>query len=230
MNLPCEKPMEGVITIDGPAGSGKSTVSILLAKQLGFLYLDTGAMYRAVALQAKREGVGPEDGEALGDLCRNLELRFEEGEMGLRLYMEEEDISSAIRSPEMDMLSSTVSAVGEVREAMTELQRKMGSRGRVVAEGRDMGTVVFPNAIHKFFLTASTRVRAERRYRERIERGENVTLTEVEEALIKRDEQDSTRNIAPLRPAGDAIIIDTDTMNIEQVIQTIRDTVRIENL
>lgn len=230
MNLPSEKPMEGVITIDGPAGSGKSTVSILLAKQLGFLYLDTGAMYRAVALQAKREGVVPEDGEALGDLCRNLELHFEEGEMGLQLYLEAEDISSAIRSPEMDMLSSTVSAVREVREAMTGLQRKMGSRGPIVAEGRDMGTVVFPDAVHKFFLTASTRVRAERRYRERMDRGENVTLMEVEEGLIKRDEQDSTRNIAPLRPAGDAIIIDTDTMDIDQVIQIIHDAVRMKNL
>ena len=220
-----EEPMEGVITIDGPAGSGKSTVSILLARQLGFLYLDTGAMYRAVALQAKREGVAPEDGEALGDLCRNLELRFKEGEMGPLLYLGEEDISSAIRSPEMDMLASRVSAVGEVREAMTELQRKMGSKGRVIAEGRDMGTVVFPNAIHKFYLTASTRVRAERRYRERIERGETVSMAEVGEDLIKRDEQDSTRNIAPLRPAEDAIIIDTDTMNIDQVIQTIHDAV-----
>lgn len=221
-----EEPMEGVITIDGPAGSGKSTVSILLARQLGFLYLDTGAMYRAVALKAKREGVGPENGEDLGDLCRNLELRFEEGEKGSRLYLGDEDISSAIRSPEMDMLASSVSAVGEVREAMTELQRRMGSRGRVVAEGRDMGTVVFPDAAHKFFLTASTRVRAERRYRERIERGENVAMAGVEEDLIKRDEQDSTRNIAPLRPAEDAMIIDTDTMTVAQVIETIRNALK----
>jgi cytidylate kinase len=139
--------------------------------------------------------------------------------------LEDEDISAAIRSPEMDMLSSTVSAVGEVREAMTGLQRKMGGRGRIVAEGRDMGTVVFPNATHKFFLTASTRVRAERRYRERIERGENVTMAGVEEDLIRRDKQDSTRNIAPLRPAEDAMIIDTDAMDVEQVLETIRGAV-----
>jgi len=213
--------MGDVITIDGPAGSGKSTVSILVAKTLGFFYLDTGAMYRAVALEAKRRGVDPDDGEALEGLCRTLDLRFEEGEKGSRLYLGKEDVSLAIRSPEMDMLSSRISAIGEVRRAMTGLQRKMASLGGVVAEGRDMGTVVFPDAAHKFFLTASPGVRAQRRYRERIERGEKVSMAEVEKDLKKRDQQDSTRALAPLRPAEDALIIDTDGLSIEQVVHRI---------
>ena len=210
-----------MVTVDGPAGSGKSTVSILVAKKLGFLYLDTGAMYRAVALQAKRKGVDPDDGDALGALCRDLDLRFVEEEKGTVLYLGEEDISLAIRSPEMDMLSSRISAVAEVRRAMTGLQRKMASRGGVVAEGRDMGTIVFPDAAHKFYLTASPGVRAKRRYQERIERGENVSMAEVEKDLKKRDEQDSTRALAPLRPAEDALIIDTDTLSIGQIVHRI---------
>ena len=213
--------MLDVVTVDGPAGSGKSTVSILVAKKLGFLYLDTGAMYRAVALQAKRKGVDPDDGDALGALCRDLDLRFVEEEKGTVLYLGEEDISLAIRSPEMDMLSSRISAVAEVRRAMTGLQRKMASRGGVVAEGRDMGTIVFPDAAHKFYLTASPGVRAKRRYQERIERGENVSMAEVEKDLKKRDEQDSTRALAPLRPAEDALIIDTDTLSIGQIVHRI---------
>ena len=213
--------MPDVITVDGPAGSGKSTVSILVAKRLGFFYLDTGAMYRAVALQAKRKGVDPDDGDALGALCRDLDLRFVEEEKGTVLYLGEEDISLAIRSPEMDMLSSRISAVAEVRRAMTGLQRKMASRGGVVAEGRDMGTIVFPDAAHKFYLTASPGVRAKRRYQERIERGENVSMAEVEKDLKKRDEQDSTRALAPLRPAEDALIIDTDTLSIGQIVHRI---------
>lgn len=213
--------MLDVITVDGPAGSGKSTVSILVAKRLGFFYLDTGAMYRAVALQAKREGVDPDDGDALEALCKDLELRFVQGEKGAVLYLGEEDISLAIRTPEMDMLSSRISAIGEVRRAMTGLQRKMGSRGGVVAEGRDMGTVVFPDAAHKFYLTASAGVRAKRRYLERIARGETVSMAEVEKDLKKRDEQDSTRALAPLRPAEDALIIDTDGMPIARVVHRI---------
>jgi cytidylate kinase len=210
--------MKTVITIDGPAGSGKTTVSRLIAERLGYRYLDTGAMYRAVALKASREGVDFDDREALGRLCRCLDLEFckEDGEN--RVYLEGEDISEAIRSPEMDLLSSTVSALKEIREAMTDLQRKLGSEGCIVAEGRDMGTVVFPGATLKFFLTADPEVRAERRYRERIGRGETVLREAVEEDLLKRDEQDMTRPLAPLRPAADARMIDTSTLDPNQVM------------
>ncbi len=213
--------MNQIVTIDGPAGSGKSTVSRFLAKKIHFLYLDTGAMYRAVALQAHRMGVDFDDRNGLRRLCKDLDLNFLIDGDSHRLYLGKEDISSAIRSPEMDMLSSRVSAIREVRESMTELQREIGKKGRLVAEGRDMGTVVFPDAEHKFFLTASQGVRAKRRYEERISRSENVSREEVEIELRKRDDQDKTRAIAPLRSAKDAQIIDTTTLNPGQVVEEI---------
>ena len=213
--------MQNVITIDGPAGSGKSTISRLLAKKIGYLYLDTGAMYRAVALAAKREKIHLNDGKALGELCNSLDLRFMTDQAPPRLFLNGEDISAAIRSPEMDMASSEVSAVSEVRKAMTGLQRKMAKGMTLVAEGRDMGTVVFPDAKHKFYLTASLKIRTERRHKERLERGETVHRAFVESQLKKRDHQDETRPIAPLRPAEDAKIIDTTEMTPEQVIGTI---------
>lgn len=210
--------METVITIDGPAGGGKSTASRLLASRLGFIYLDTGAMYRAVALRARKEGVEPEDARGLERLCRKLDLHFETGGGGTRLFLGEEDVSLLIRSPEMDMLSSRISAIREVREAMTELQRRIARSGGWVAEGRDMGTVVFADADHKFFITASLEVRADRRYRERVGRGESVSRVEVEKEIKKRDEQDSGRAIAPLVPAKDATIIDTTGLDPAQVV------------
>lgn len=210
-----------IITIDGPSGAGKSSVSRLLAKKLGLVYLDTGAMYRAVALKVQRTGTDIKDGNVLKRLCANIDLAFDSDGDNPKIYMEGEDISAEIRSPEMDMLSSTVSAVKEVREAMTGLQRRIGNAAGLVAEGRDMGTVVFPDSPHKFFITASPSIRAERRYNERIARGENITREYVKNELIKRDEQDSKRLIAPLQPAKDAIIIDTSNLDIDQVINEI---------
>jgi cytidylate kinase len=214
-------PVNEIITIDGPVASGKSTVSRLLAKRLGLLYLDTGAMYRAVAFQAKRKGIDIGNNQELRGLCQNLDLRFQTAGEGTKLYLGEEDISLAIRTPEMDLLSSTISAIKEVREAMTGLQRKIGQKGGLVAEGRDMGTIVFPNAEYKFFITASTEVRAERRYKERINRSESVSLEEVEKELKIRDHQDETRPIAPLRRAKHAKIIDSTSLNPNQVIEKI---------
>jgi cytidylate kinase len=214
-----------IITIDGPAGSGKSTVSRLLATRLKVLYLDTGAMYRAVALQAKRKGVDLKDKEKISRLCRDLDLQFKTLDGATRLFVGAEDISAAIRSPEMDMLSSAISAIKEVREAMTLLQRKMAEQGGVVAEGRDMGTVVFPDADYKFFVNADPEVRAGRRYRERLERGEAVSRGEVEKELRKRDAQDMTRALAPLVPAKDAIIIDTTNLTVEEVVERMVKTI-----
>jgi cytidylate kinase len=208
-----------IITVDGPAGSGKSTVSRLIAARLKLLYLDTGAMYRAVALQAKREGADLNDRQKIGRLCRDLDLHFKTMDGVTRLFLGSEDISAAIRSPEMDMLSSAVSAVKEVREAMTVLQRKMAAQGGVVAEGRDMGTVVFPDADCKFFLDADPGTRAGRRYRERVERGEEVSREKVEKELRQRDDQDMGRALAPLVPAMDAIILDTTHRTVEQVVE-----------
>lgn len=210
-----------VIAIDGPAGSGKSTVSRLIAKRLGILYLDTGAMYRAAALQAKRTGIDFSDGAGLLRMCMGLDLCFIPDNGGQRILLGNKDISSDIRSPEMDMLSSRISAVREVREAMTLLQRRFAMTGALVAEGRDMGTVVFPDADYKFFVTASVSERARRRYLERCGRGESISIEKVEEDLKKRDAQDSERAIAPLRPAQDAEIIDTTGIKIEQVVEDI---------
>ncbi len=221
--------MAKIITVDGPAGSGKSTVSRLLAKRLKYLYLDTGAMYRAVALQAKRESVDLKDREKISRLCRDLDLHFKTVDGKTRIFLGSEDISAAIRSPEMDMLSSAISAIKEVRQAMTLLQRKMAGQGGVVAEGRDMGTVVFPDADCKFFVDADSGVRAGRRYRERLERGEAVSMGAVEKELRKRDDQDTTRALAPLVPAKDAVIMDTTNMTVEEVVEKMLKTVGTGN-
>ena len=210
--------MNTMITIDGPAGSGKSTVSRMIAKALQFFYLDTGAMYRAVALQAKREGVDYDDKEELKRICKNIDLNFWMDGIHNKLSIGNEDVSLAIRTPEMDMLSSRISAVKEVRDAMKALQRKLGRKGKVVAEGRDMGTVVFPEAAHKFFLTATQEIRAERRFKER---GEPISMAEVMKELKDRDNQDTHRDIAPLRPAEDAKVIDSTMLNQDEVAEII---------
>ncbi len=218
--------MSEIITIDGPGGSGKSTIARMMAKNLGFVYLDTGAMYRAVALAAMRNKIPFDQGALLGDLCSTMNLQFKHVEDASRLLLNNEDISLAIRSPEMDIASSAVSAVKEVRIAMTDLQRRLAQNINVVAEGRDMGTVVFPNAKNKFFLTARPEVRAQRRYLERKGRGEDITFEEVERLLKKRDRQDESRNLAPLKPAEDAVIIDSSDLDLEEVIQLMLDNVR----
>jgi len=215
-----------LITIDGPAGSGKSTISRRLAKELDLLYLDTGAMYRAVALQARRHGLDSAQGRLLREMCRELDLNFDRTADLPRIRIGKEDVSLAIRTPEMDMLSSKISMVREVREEMTELQRKIGAEGGVIAEGRDMGTVVFPGADLKIFLTASLEVRVDRRYRERADRGERVLRDRVRSELQQRDDQDRSRTLAPLKPAEDAEIIDTSTLNINQVVDHITKIIR----
>lgn len=178
-------------------------------------------MYRAVALAASRKRINPNNGKELGQMCRSLNLHFKTDNDPSRLFLDKEDISIAIRKNDMDMLSSTISTVKEVREAMTGLQRKMAKGLSLVAEGRDMGTVVFPRAKHKFFLTAVPEVRAKRRYRERVERGETISKGLVEEELKKRDKQDQTRSLAPLRPAQDATVIDSTKLTPDEVVEKI---------
>ena len=210
--------MKDIITIDGPAGSGKSTVARILAKKIGYTYLDTGAMYRAVALLLKEKKVSLDNKKELKKLCESINIKFLFNNDPPRIFLGSRNISEDIRTSEIDMLSSKVSTIKEVREAMKRLQRNMAKDLNLVAEGRDMGTVVFPNAKMKFFLKASFEVRAKRRYLERKMKGDKVLLDVIKEELRKRDIQDSSRAIAPLKPAEDAIIIDTTHMNPEEVV------------
>ncbi len=213
--------MNHVITIDGPTGSGKSTVSRLLAKRLHYPYLDTGAMYRVVALALKRAGIGLHDEAAISEICSELDIVFVPEGDATRIYLGKEDVTEAIREPDIDLLASDVSALEVVRSAMTNLQRKIGSQGPLVAEGRDMGTVVFPDAQHKFYVDASLEVRVDRRFQERQRRGESISREKVREDLIRRDDQDMNRSLAPLKPAEDATIIDTTELTLDQVVEKI---------
>jgi len=207
-----------LITIDGPAGAGKTTVSRALADRLGYRYIDTGALYRGVALAVKTEAINPQSDADLKQLCNELDLAFVVTQDGLRLISNGQDISDRIRTPEITMLASTVSARPVVREYLLDLQKNMGSEKAAVFEGRDMGTVVFPAADVKFFLDASTSKRAERRFDE-LKSKSSQTLDEVERDIQQRDQNDRTREVAPLKPARDAIIIDSTNLTIEQVVE-----------
>lgn len=206
-----------LITIDGPAGAGKTTVSRSLAKRLGYRYMDTGALYRAVALAVKQKGLSPQEDRSLEQLCTKLDLVFTRENDSFRLLSDGRDITNDIRTPEITMLASKISAMPVVRNALLDLQRKMGRGKRMVAEGRDMGTVVFPDADVKFFLDASLTARALRRYEEhKSMSGQN--LAEVMAEIKKRDENDRSRDIAPLVPAQDAIQIDSTNLAVDQVV------------
>lgn len=207
-----------LITIDGPAGAGKTSVSRALADRLGYRYIDTGALYRGVALAVKTQGINPQSDADLKQLCNRLELDFAIKDDGLHLISDGQDISDRIRSPEITMLASAVSARPVVREFLLDLQRDMGNEKAAVFEGRDMGTVVFPAADVKFFLDASTRKRAKRRFDE-LKSKISQTLDEVERDIQQRDQNDSTRKVAPLKPARDAIIIDSTDLTVAQVVE-----------
>jgi cytidylate kinase len=209
---------DNIVTIDGPTGSGKSTAGKLLAGRIGFTYLDTGAMYRVVALETRRSGIDPDDCAALSRLCATIRISFKDGS-GTRVYSGDEDVSDAIRTQQISMLASRVSAVKCVREEMVRLQRDCGRQGRIVVDGRDAGTVIFPCARFKFYLDADAEVRSRRRYKELIEKEQEVEYSIVHQELMKRDRDDSSRALAPLKPAPDAVIIDTTGMTVEEVVQ-----------
>jgi cytidylate kinase len=220
-----------VVAIDGPAGAGKSTVTKRVADELGYLLVDTGALYRVVALAAKRAGISWDDAEAMGSFAYGLvnERAVELGNQnssGFSVKLRGEDVSLAIREPDVSQGASKVSAVPEVRDALLDMQRHAGAAGGVVLEGRDIGTVVFPNAQAKFFLTASVDVRARRRFDELLSRGGAPELAEVKREVAERDLRDSTRPIAPLKQASDARIIDSSVLSIDQVVARIVQRVR----
>ena len=220
-----------IIAIDGPAGAGKSTVARRLADALSFVLVDTGAMYRAVALAAQRAGVAWTDGRALGELARALVARralsFDrDPRLGVRVRLDRADVTDAIRTPDVGMGASTVSAHPQVREALLEMQRQAGRAGGVVLEGRDIGTVVFPDADVKFFLTARAEVRARRRFEELAARGSTASFEETLDDVRKRDEQDTTRAVAPLRQAPDATRVDSSNASVDDIVRRMTEQVR----
>ena len=216
-----------VIAIDGPAGSGKSTMARRVADALGYVYIDTGAMYRAVALEVVRRGMSLEDEDEIVELANDLDMQFRRDESGdLRLIVDGEDVSDEIRLPEVGNLSSPVSAIPGVRQRLVELQRAMGAEGGVVMEGRDIQTVVFPQADVKIFLIASEDERARRRHHELQEKGLNTTFAEVKRAIVERDERDTARDVAPLLKAPDGVELDSDGLSIDQVVDAVLDIVK----
>jgi cytidylate kinase len=213
-----------IITIDGPSGAGKTTVSRMLADRLGYRYIDTGALYRGVALAAISSGLSPDDDKGLKKLCDTLKMNFVLDDKGSRLVLNDSDITDQIRTPEITMFASAVSARPVVRNFLLNLQRSLGREKGVVFEGRDMGTVVFPKAEAKFFLDADSGVRAKRRHDELMAKpGEAPSLDTVQKEMVRRDHNDSTRKVAPLQPAADAIVIDSTHLTLEGVVSLMVD-------
>jgi cytidylate kinase len=217
-----------IVAIDGPAGAGKSTVSKLLARRLGLSFVDTGALYRTVALSAQRQAIATGDDAGLAELIRRIRISFKAVGDENRVYLDGEDVSAAIRAPEISLLASAVSARPVVRDGLLGLQRRLALEAPVgaVLEGRDIGTVVFPEADLKFFLEANPDVRARRRYEELFQKGSESTLDAVLADQTKRDRDDASRAVAPLRPADDAVRVDSSSLPLSEVVQRLERTIR----
>jgi len=215
-----------VIAIDGPSGAGKSTIAKRLARQLGYTYIDTGAMYRAIGWQAKREGIDTADENALARLSAGTEVTIRHDAEGQRVLVNGRDVTDDIRTPEMGMLASAVSKSPAVRARLLTLQRRLGDAGGVVMDGRDIGTVIFPHADAKFFLDASAEERGRRRWQELKEKGMDVDRAAITAEIRARDLQDSSRSIAPLKRAEDAQYVDSSTMTIDGVVEVMLSQIR----
>ena len=215
------------IAIDGPSGAGKSTLAKRLAQELNFVYVDTGAMYRTVSLYAYRKGVDKTDSETIKSLLPEIHMDMIYGEDGTQqMLLNGENVSGLIRTSEISMYTSAVSAIPEVRAFLLEQQRALGRTKSILMDGRDIGTVVLPDAQIKIYLTAAPEARAERRWKELVEKGEQITLDEVLKDVIQRDENDMNRPVAPLRQAEDAVLVDTTHCDLEQSYQLLLNTIR----
>ncbi len=210
------------IAIDGPAGAGKSTIARMLAADLGYLYVDTGALYRAIGVNAMRRGADTKNAEQVAETLpsADVSMRFVDGEQ--RVFLGEEDVSLAIRTPEASMAASNVSAIPAVRDFLLDLQRSIAAQNNCIMDGRDIGTVILPDAQIKIFLTAAVEVRAKRRYDELLGKGMQAEYADVLAEMIQRDEQDMNRPIAPLKQAEDAVLVDTSELDLEQSIDAIK--------
>jgi len=216
-----------VIAIDGPSGSGKGTIARRVADELGYYLLDSGALYRLAAISALKNGVELTDGDAVAEIARNLDVRFDSNEDGSeRIWLGNDDVTREVRKESTGAGASTVAAIAVVRDALLERQRAFQRAPGLVADGRDMGTHVFPSAMVKIFLTASAEERAKRRYKQLIDKGMDVTLAALSRDIEDRDRRDSERSVAPLKPAKDARILDSSGQSIEAVTQTVLDWVR----
>ncbi|MBN1947655.1 MAG: (d)CMP kinase [Bradymonadales bacterium] len=210
-----------IVAVDGPSGVGKSTVTHEVARRLGLSMLDTGALYRAAALLALEAGIPFEDGPRVAELLPSVELAFRIVDGQSHLFVGDRDVAQAIRTPQISDGASKVSAQPEVRAALLDLQRRLGRRFDCIVEGRDIGTVVFPDARHKFFLTASDEARTRRRQLQYAQQGKQVSQQELRKEVAERDRRDTSRQVAPLVPASDAIVIDTTDLTFEQVVERI---------
>lgn len=215
-----------VVAVDGPSGSGKSTIARLAARRLGFKYLDTGAMYRAVTLLALRNRLDMKDSEKLTQVARSMAFEFKDTGKEVRTLVNGEDVTDELRAPEVDRWVSLVSSHRQVREHLVQLQRIIGRDGELVCEGRDIGTVVFPDAQVKFFVTADPGERADRRKRQLGPAAEGITISEIEKEMERRDSDDSSREISPLRKAEDAVLIDTTKLTVEEEVNQVVEAVR----
>ncbi|HUN55476.1 MAG TPA: (d)CMP kinase [Smithella sp.] len=210
-----------VITIDGPAGAGKSTVSKILAKKLNYIYLDTGALYRALAYKALKLKISPDDVSSLTDLCSNTTVVLKNNGGQMKVYLDGENVEDKIRTEEVGLAASKISTYAVVREKLLNLQRQAGMKGGIVAEGRDMGSVVFPHADYKFYLDAQLEERIKRRHKELTIKDTSVKYKSIQEDMLTRDQQDKERALAPLKAPDGSIIIDSDNLSIEQVVAKI---------
>ena len=214
------------VAIDGPSGAGKSTVARAAAARLGNVYVDTGAKYRAIGHEVCRRGISGEDAAGIIAVLPEIEIRLAYQDGGQRVLLNGEDVSDAIRTPEIAYYASKVSAVPEVRQFLLDVQRDMAKKGNILMDGRDIGTVILPDAPVKIFLTASAETRAERRYLELAEKGQQVTREGVLHDIVERDRQDMTRAVAPLKQAEDAVLLDTSNMTLDESIEAVLQIIR----